>query len=183
MAGADEVIAAARRAAEEDPRSLVAPIPDAIEQRAPGEVEFELLDDSDFELTERFDPEGNPEETWVSCHVLRWRTDFLPPGTVREPDRSLEDALTWRVSQWEWIPAEPDDEADDEDYEPDGEWALRGYSPFETSVVAENLPEPLQAWVRRVTRDVVGWFGAVEDDAPAFAAAAVRLKRELDALP
>src|SRR4051812_9585456 len=84
MAGADEVIAQARRAAEEAPDPLVAPRPEAFEQRAPGEVEFDLLDESDFELTER----------------------FVPPGTVREPDRGLERALSWRVSQWQWVPDE-----------------------------------------------------------------------------
>jgi hypothetical protein len=46
-ATASEVIEQARRAAEDDPHPLVAPRPEAFEQRAPGEVEFDLLEDSD----------------------------------------------------------------------------------------------------------------------------------------
>jgi hypothetical protein len=46
--------------------------------------------------------------------VLRWRTDFVPRGTVREPDRRLEDALSWRVSQWLWVPDETEDEDEGE---------------------------------------------------------------------
>jgi hypothetical protein len=70
LSGAGEVIAEARHAVEEDPAPLVPRVPEMVEQRAPGEVEFDLLDDSDFELIERYDPEGNPEETWVSRQVL-----------------------------------------------------------------------------------------------------------------
>jgi hypothetical protein len=43
--------------------------PEAFEPIALGEVEFDLLEDSDFELTERFDPERNAEE---SSHLARF---------------------------------------------------------------------------------------------------------------
>jgi hypothetical protein len=182
LEGASEVIDQARHAAQEEPGALAAPRPEAIEQRAPGEVELDLLDDSDFELTERFDPEGNPEESWVSCRVLRWRTDFVPPGTVRDPDQRLEDALSWRVSQWQWVPEETED--DDEDDEDEwGEWSLRAHSPIDAAAVIDRLPEPLTLWVRRRTEQAVELFDELELEEPAFAAAARRLKAELDALP
>jgi hypothetical protein len=171
LSGAGEVIAEARRAAEEDPAPLVARVPELIEQRSPGEVEFDLLEDSDFELTERYDPEGNPEETWVSCQVLRWRTDFVAPGTVRPPDLDFEDALTWRVSQWEWI--------DEGDEETDGEWALRANVPIAVIDVLDHLPAPLRPWVGRVTADAIELLEHIATEEPEFASAADRLKAEL----
>jgi hypothetical protein len=176
--GASEVIEQARRAAQEQPGALASPRPEAFEQRAPGEVELDLVDESDFELTERYDPEGNPEESWVSCRVLRWRTDFVPPGTVREPDQRLEDALSWRVSQWQWIP----EEAKDDDEDDWGEWALRAHSPIDAARVAERLPEPLTSWVRRLTKQAVELFDELETEEPQFAAEARRLTAELEAL-
>ena len=182
LEGASEVIEQARHAAQEEPGTLGAPRPEAIEQRAPGEVELDLPDDSDCELTERFDPEGNPEESWVSCRVLRWRTDFVPPGTVREPDQRLEDTLSWRVSQWQWVPQDAQDEDEDDEGEW-GEWALRAHSPIDAATVAERLPEPLMGWVRHRTEQGVALFDELEAEEPAFAAAARRLKAELEALP
>ena len=181
---ASEVIEQARRAAEDDPHPLVAPRPEAFEQRAPGEVELDLLEDSDFELTERFDPEGNPEQSWVSCRVLRWRTDLVPPGTVRDPDHRLEDAVTWRVSQWQWVPSDTEDDEEDIDEEEAewGSWELRANSPFAAAAVSELLPEPLQPWVRRMTEQAVGLFESIELEEPAFTGAAARLKEELQAL-
>jgi hypothetical protein len=181
LEGAGEIIEQARHAAQEQSGALGAPRPEAFEQRAPGEVELDLLDDSDFELTERFDPEGNPEESWVSCRVLRWKTDFVSPGTVREPDHRLEDALSWRVSQWQWVPEETEDEDDDDDGEW-GEWALRGHSPITAAEVAQRLPEPLVLWVRRRTEQAVELLNELETEGPAFVAAARRLKAELAAL-
>ena len=180
--GASDVIEQARNVAQEEPGVLAAPRPEAFEQRAPGEVELDLLDDSDFELTERFDPEGNPEESWVLCRVLRWRTDFVPPGTVREPDQRLRDALSWRVSQWQRVPEEIEDEDEDAEHEW-GEWALRAHSPMDAATVAERLPQPLMLWVRRRTEQAVELFDELEIEEPAFAAAARRLKAELDTLP
>jgi len=182
MEGAGDVIEQVRRAAQEHPHPLVAPRPQSFGQRAPGEVEFDLLEESDFELTERFDPEGNAAESWVSCRVLRWRTDFVPPGTVREPDQRLEDALSWRVSQWQWVPEETEDEDEDAEHEW-GEWALRAHSPIDASTVAERLPQALMLWVRRRTEQAVELFDELETDEPAFAAATRRLKAELDNLP
>jgi hypothetical protein len=180
---ASEVIEQARRAAEDDPHPLVAPRPEAFEQRAPGEVELDLLEDSDFELTERFDPEGNPEESWVSCRVLRRRTDLVPPGTVRDPDHGLEDAVAWRVSQWQWIPADSEDDDDlDEEEAEWGSWELRANSPIAAATVADLLPEPLQLWVRRMTEQAVGLFESIELEEPEFTGAAARLKDELQAL-
>jgi hypothetical protein len=181
LEGAGEIIEQARHAAQEQSGALGAPRPEAFEQRAPGEVELDLLDDSDFELTERFDPEGNPEESWVSCRVLRWKTDFVSPRTVREPDHRLEDALSWRVSQWQWVPEETEDEDDDDDGEW-GEWALRGHSPITAAEVAQRLPEPLVLWVRRRTEQAVELLNELETEGPAFVAAARRLKAELAAL-
>lgn len=83
LGGASEVIEQARHAAQEEPGTLGAPRPEAIEQRAPGEVELDLLGDSDCELTERFDPEGNPEESWVSCRVLRGRGLWFWPSRAK----------------------------------------------------------------------------------------------------
>lgn len=180
---ASEVIEQVRRAAQENAHPLVAPRPEAFEQRAPGEVELDLLEDSDFELTERFDSEGNPEESWVSCRVLRWRTDLVPPGTVRDPDQRLEDAVTWRVSQWQWVPSDTEDDEDlDEEDAEWGSWQLRANSPFAAATVYELLPEPLQPLVRRMTEQAVDLYESIELEEPAFTGAAARLKVELQAL-
>jgi hypothetical protein len=148
------------------------------------ELKLDLLEDSDFELTERFDPEGNPEDAWVSFRVLRWRTDLVPPGTVRDPDQRLEDAVAWRVSQWQWVPdeAEEPDDLDDEEEAEWGSWRLRANSPIAPAAVAELLPEGLRSWVRRMTEQAVELFESIEVEEPAFTGAAARLKDELQAL-
>jgi hypothetical protein len=56
------------------------------------------------------------------------------------PDQRLEDALTWRVPQWQWVPEVTEDE-DEDDEEEWGEWALRGHSPIDAAAGAERLPE------------------------------------------
>jgi hypothetical protein len=90
LEGAGQVIAAAREAAENRGRPPLTDRPASITQLPPGEIDFDLLGDSDYELTERYDPEGNLEESWLSCSVLRWRTDFVAPGTIRSPNKLLE---------------------------------------------------------------------------------------------
>jgi hypothetical protein len=186
LAGADSVFADAMRAAEEAPPSSVAQRPAAIETTVPGELDFELLDDSDYELTERYDPEGNLDETWVSCQVLRWRTDFVAPGTVLPPDQRLEDAVRWRVSQWEWTeeadPALAPDVAEDDELDSDGGWVLRANVPVTAADVAANLPLALQPWIRRVTQEVAEWMGDLAASDPTFGSAAEGLRAEAAAL-
>jgi hypothetical protein len=60
----------------------------------PGDVDFDLLDDADCILTEAYDPDDLLDGSWVSCHLLRWRNDFVAPGTRGSAHDELEDALT-----------------------------------------------------------------------------------------
>lgn len=103
--------------------------------------------------------------------------------TVRDPDQRLEDAVTWRVSQRQWIPAdtEEDDDLDEEEAEW-GSWQLRASSPIAVATVSELLPEPHQPWVRRMTEQAVDLFESIEAEEPAFTGAAARLKEDLQAL-
>jgi hypothetical protein len=84
-------------------------------------------------------------------------TDFVPAGTVREPGQRLADALSWRVSQRQWVAEETEDEDEDADDEW-GEWALRAHSPIDAATVAERLPQGLMPWVRRRTEQAVELF-------------------------
>src|SRR3954462_11599933 len=59
---ATEIIEAAREAAAQDTDPFVPVRPPALEMPAPGEVDFDLLEDSDREPTECYDPEDNLEE-------------------------------------------------------------------------------------------------------------------------
>lgn len=161
---------------------LVAERPESITQVPPGEVDFDLLEDSGCELTERYDPGGNLEESWVSCDVLRWRTDFVPPGTIHPPDKVFEECTTWRVSQWQWVPPEDDDADEDELYQA-GEWMLRAHAPITAQEVAGHLPESLLQWVRRMTLDGAEWMADLAESEPRFAAAAKRLRAASEGLP
>lgn len=114
----------------------------------------------------------------MSCQVLRWRTDLVPPGTVRAPDRDFEDALTWRVSQWEWITGDLDDD-ENEDQPEDGEWTLRAHVPVRVADVLAHLPAPLRLWVQRVTAREIEMLEQLATEEPEFASAADRLKAEL----
>jgi hypothetical protein len=102
---------------------------------------------------------------------------------VRDPDHGLDDAVAWRVSQWQWIPADSEegDDLDEEEAEW-GSWQLRANSPIAAATVSELLPEPLQPWVRRMTELAVDLFESIEAEEPAFTGAAARLKDELQAL-
>jgi hypothetical protein len=174
---ASDVVAEARQAAEEDAHPFAAVRPAAIEMTAPGEVDFDLLQDTECELTERYDPEDNLQDAWLTFRVLRWRTDFVAPGTVMPPSERLEDSTGWRVSQWEWLDGD-EDERDEE-----GErWALRTHMPLTPAEVAEWAPDPLRPWVRRMTEEGVRLLTELADEEPVFLDAARRLKAELDAL-
>jgi hypothetical protein len=102
-------------------------------------VDLDLLDDSDFVLTERYDPDGRLDESWVSCGVERWRTDFVAPRPGAPS--------AWCVRQWEWVL----DEGADRAPEAMGEWVLRAESAVDADAVAATLPAPLHDWVRRMT--------------------------------
>jgi hypothetical protein len=61
---------------------LYAPCPEMIEQLAPGETDWELVDESEANLAIACDPEGTVLEESVRCYLTRWRTDLAAPGTV-----------------------------------------------------------------------------------------------------
>jgi hypothetical protein len=61
-----------------------------------------------------------------------------------------------------------------------GESALRAHSPIAAATVVERLPEPLTLWVRRRTEHAAELFDELAVEDPLFAAAARRLKAELD---
>lgn len=68
-----------------------------------------MLQDTECELTERYDPEDNRQEAWLTFRVLRWRTDFVASGTVMPPSERLADSTGWRVSQWKWLDGDEDE--------------------------------------------------------------------------
>jgi hypothetical protein len=89
--------------------------PEMIEQLAPGEIDWELVEESDAALTISCDPEGNVTEESVVCYLMRWRTEFAAPGTVLD-DEPWQDSFEWAVGQWQWV-GEGSDEDDDRNTE------------------------------------------------------------------
>lgn len=168
---AEEIIAEARRAADEEPHPFLAVRPEALEMPAPGEVQFDLLDDAECELTERYEPEGSLEAAWLSFGILRWRTDFLAPLTVLPPFHSMMDSLTWRVAQWEWL--------DDGEEEGEGRWAARAHMPVSVREVADRVPERLVPWVRGMTERAIEQLEELAEEQPGFLEAAETLRWEL----
>lgn len=179
--GASSVITEAREAAARSEHTISRPRPAAIPQIPPGEVDFDLLDESDATLTEHYDPDGLASESWASCQMLRWRTDFLAPGTDGVPGQDYLETLSWRVAQWEWV----DDVqmGADEYLDEPGEWTLRAWMPISASEAMGHLPSALAAWVRRFTRigrdDATALADEADPDARAYA---MRLSKELEAL-
>jgi hypothetical protein len=104
----------------------------------------------------------------VSCRVLRWRTDLVPPGTIRTPTSGSKTRSRGGFHSGSGSrPSLKDDEDLDEDDEGEwGSWELRAISPVCAAEVAELLPEPLQEWVRRMTEQAVNLFESVEDEEP-----------------
>lgn len=165
---AEEIIAEARRAAEQEPQPFPAVRPEAFETPAPGEVQFDLIEDAECELAERYGPEGSLEAAWLSFAILRWRTDFLAPLTVLPPYRSLMDSLTWRVAQWECV----DDDA----------WELRAHMPVSVREVAGRMPDKLALWVRGMTEHAIEQLELLAEEQPAFLEAAEALRWDLTRL-
>jgi hypothetical protein len=177
LSGASEVLAAARESAERNLHHIGAPPPDAYPQHMPGEVDFDLLDDADCVLTEAYDPEDVLDGSWLSCQLLRWRTDFVAPGTQESSHDELKTRGRWRVVQWEWVP-DPDAEADDvEDGE--GDWALRGHMTISARDVTSHIPAPLAEWVRRMTAAGIEWASELAELEPALLETAEQLRHEL----
>jgi hypothetical protein len=170
-------IRAARAAVGADTSSRYEGRPEQIEVRAPGEVLLELVEESDVTLTERFDPEGFEEGSWASCQVLRWRTEFLSPGTIRIPGQSYDDSLTWRVAQWEWVPADEGDERAQEGE--DDPWKLRGQMPVRAQDVAEHLPDELRQWVERATHRGIERAEDLRDEVPEVTSVVESLRKQL----
>jgi hypothetical protein len=168
---AEEIIAEARRAAEQEPHPFLAPRPEAFEMPAPGEVQFDLLDDAECELTERYDPEGSLDAARLSFGMLRWRTDFLAPLTVLPPFRSMMDSLTWRVTQWEWV---EDGQGDDE-----GGWTPCAQMPVTVREVVDRVPPKLALWVRGMTELAIAQLEELAEEQPAFHEAAETLRWEV----
>jgi hypothetical protein len=166
---AEEIIAEARRTADEEPHPFLAVRPEALEMPAPGEVQLDLLDDAECELTERYDPEGNLEAAWLSFGMIRWRTDFVAPLTVLPPYQSMMDCLTWRVTQWEWL-ADEDDE---------GTWEPRAQMPVTVRDVADRVAGKLALWVRGMTELAIEQLEQLAEEQPAFHEAAEALRWEI----
>jgi hypothetical protein len=175
--GAESEIRAARAAVGADSSSRYQGRPEQIEVRAPGEVLLELVEESDVTLTESFDPDGFEEGSWASCGVLRWRTEFLAPGTARVPGQSYDDCLTWRVAQWEWAPDDEEDQGSTEGEE--AAWKLRGQMPVRAPDVAEHLPDELRQWVERATRHGIERADELRDEVPGAVSVAESLRSQL----
>ena len=171
--GADEIIAEARRAAEEEPHPYMALRPEALEMSAPGEVQFDLLEDAEFELTERYEPECGLDAAWLSFELPRWRTDFIAPMTVLPPYRLLDESRVWRVAQWQWMPDPDDDE--------EGDWELWAHMPVTVSDVVSRVPDRIAQWVRGMTELAIEAFEEIGEEEPEYARAARELKSELAA--
>jgi hypothetical protein len=92
------------------------------------------------------------------------RADWAARVTAADDGRGLA-ALSWRVSQWQWVPEDTQDKgADDQGI--GGEWALHPHSPIDAAAVFERLPEPLILWVHRWTEQAVDLFDELEADEP-----------------
>jgi hypothetical protein len=120
--------------------TLYGPRPEMIEQLAPGEIDWELVDESDANLTISCDPEGNVEEESVVCHLMRWRTEFAAPGTVLAGE-PWEESLEWAAGQWEWVGGEGEEDDDPEQ----GDWVQRGREPLTVGKALEWMPSALRA--------------------------------------
>lgn len=137
---------------------------------------IDRLGDAETTLTERYDAAGNPEEAWVSCQSLDWRTDFLAPGTCRVPGERFECSLVWRIAQWEWLT----ERGSDLDI---GRWVLRSHNTTTAAEVASLLSGSLAWWVRRATEGGIRLCQALLDGGEAaFEPALHRLSDELAGL-
>jgi len=154
-------------------RTLYGPRPEMIEQLAPGEIDWELVDESDANLTISCDPEGNVEEEFVVCYLMRWQTRFAAPGTVvaGEP---WHESFEWAVGQWQWV-GEQDEDEDTEQ----GDWVLRGTKPLTVMKALEQMPPALRPWVLGSTRRAISDLADLVEEQPAFKVALEKLRGEL----
>jgi hypothetical protein len=152
--------------------SLYGPRSEFIEQLAPGEIDWELVDESDSNLTISCDPEGNVEEESVVCDLMRWRTRFTAPGTPIA-DEPWEQSFEWAVGQWQWRTD------GDEGGESEEEWVIRGKQPLSVGEVLERLPSAFRAWVLDATRRAIQELEHLAEDDPSFAAALKTLRDEI----
>lgn len=153
---------------------LYAPRPEMIEQLAPGDIDWELVDESEANLSIACDPEGNVVDESVRYYVTRWRTDVAAPGTilVEEP---WDQSFAWAAAQWQWVGEEGQENDDTEQ----SEWVLRGNEPLTVSTTLEHLPPVLHGWVLDSTRRAISDLRELAHEGPAFRAALDKLRREL----
>jgi hypothetical protein len=79
--GAGEVLGQALERDRAQAHQLGARPPEVLRQIAPGDVDFDLLDEATVEVSEVYDPEGDLIDAALRCETFGgWRTDFLAPG-------------------------------------------------------------------------------------------------------
>jgi hypothetical protein len=154
-------------------KALYAPRPEMIEQLAPGEIDWEILDESQADLTICCDPDGNVQRESVVCYLMRWRTEFAAPGTPLA-DESWQDSFQWTVGQWRW-------EGEEEDTEQDN-WILRGKQPINVMKALEQMPEPLRPWVLDATRRAISDLEELAEEQEELGVALEMLRAQLAAV-
>jgi hypothetical protein len=151
---------------------LYGPHPKMIEQLEPGQVDWELVDESDANLTISCDPEGSVEQESVVCYLMRWRTEFAAPGTVLA-DEPWQESFGWAVGQWQSVGEEQDDEGEER------EWVLRGKEPLTVSKALEQMPQALRPWVLDSTTRAIRDLEHLAEEEPSLKPALEKLRDEL----
>ena len=95
----------------------------------------------------------------------------LPPRQLLPPHSTLGESTQWRVTQWEWLSDEEDDE--------DGRWELRAHMPLTASNVSRLVPERIRAWVTGMTQTAIEQLEEIAEEEPTFREAAAALRQEL----
>jgi hypothetical protein len=135
-------------------------------------------------LSEWYDSDGVFGEAWASFRGVRHRTDFLAPGSEGVPGQELEEALTWRVTQWDRVEgyAPPRPVAcggHSSDLLGDEGWRLRAWAPVGAVEVSRLLPKSLNSWVARATENGIATAQWLSAQTPRFAPHEVSLREQL----
>ena len=102
--GAEDVLDRALERDRAQERQLGSPPPKVLPQIPPGNVDFDLLDESTVEVIEAYDPEHDLTDAAIRCETFGgWRTDFLAPGLGTLEGERWEDSFCWRAVQWRWL--------------------------------------------------------------------------------
>ena len=146
---AGEVLARALERDRAQSHGIGAPPPAALPQVAPGELDFDLLEEATVEVCEVYDPEDDLIEAAIRCETFGgWLTDFLAPGFGNPEGERWEDSFCWRAVQWRWVDRGEDATDDDRP----GGWRLRARQELPVDELARWLPPDVVSWLDRMTQ-------------------------------